>query len=171
MEWSGWGRGWGLPGKKGCRKALGPGEQTQPPKHWFVESEITSDRAGGQGLQGWSGRTREGSGSSSLSPSLSSSSTGKSAPCTKHTSVQGRWRGPLEATSAAGAGPGVPFTGALWVRPGCGGPPVGRQSLSRSHWPGCSGSPRGSWLGRWAPSSVTPHFRLTRPRACCLSGP
>lgn len=100
----------GLPGKKGCRKALGLGEQTQPPKHWFVELEVMSDRAGGQGLQDWSGRNREGSGSSSLSPSLSSSSTGKSAPCTKHTSVQGRWSGPLEATSAAGAGQGVPFT-------------------------------------------------------------
>lgn len=55
---------------------------------------------------------------------------------------------------------GLVLTGALWVQPGCGGPPVGRQSLSRSHWPGCSGSPRGSWLGGWAPSSVTPHFRL-----------
>ena len=75
----------GLPGKKGCRKALGAGEQTQPPKHWFVELEVTSDRAGGQGLQDWSGRNQEGSDSSCLSPSLSSSSTGKSAPCTKRT--------------------------------------------------------------------------------------
>lgn len=100
----------GLPGKKGCRKALGAGEQTQPPKHWFVELEVTSDRAGGQGLQDWSGRNQEGSDSSCLSPSLSSSSTGKSAPCTKRTPVQGRWRGPSEATSAVGAGPGEPFT-------------------------------------------------------------
>lgn len=161
----------GLPGKKGCRKALGAGEQTQPPKHWFVELEVTSDRAGGQGLLVWSGRNQEGSDSSCLSPSLSSSSTGKSAPCTKRTSVQGRWKGPSEAMSAAGAGPGEPFTGAVWVRPGCGAPTVGQQSLSQSHWPGCSGSPRGSWMGGWAPSSVTPRCHLTPPRVCCLSGP
>ena len=42
--------------------------------------------------------------------SLSSSSTGKSAPCTKHASAQGRQGGPSEPTSAAGARPGVPFT-------------------------------------------------------------
>lgn len=71
MEWSGWGRGGGAPRKEGVQKGTGSGEQTQPPKHWFVELEVMSDRAGGQGLQDWSGRNREGSGSSSLSPPLS----------------------------------------------------------------------------------------------------
>ena len=71
MEWSGWGRGGGAPRKEGVQKGTGSGEQTQAPKHWFVELEVMSDRAGGQGLQDWSGRNREGSGSSSLSPPLS----------------------------------------------------------------------------------------------------
>lgn len=59
-----------------------------------------------------------------------------------------------------GLADGLVLTGALWVQSGCGAPTVGQQSLSRSHWPGCSGSPRGSWLGGWAPSSVTPRCHL-----------
>lgn len=78
-----------------------------------------------------------------------------------------RLRGGEQATGVGadreevgGLADGLVLTGALWVRPGCGAPTVGQQSLSRSHWPGCSGSPRGSWLGGWAPSSVTPRCHL-----------
>lgn len=47
--------------------------------------------------------------------------TGKPAPCAPQASAQGRRRAP-RATSASGTRPGVPFAGALWVRPGWGAP-------------------------------------------------
>lgn len=117
---SGWKRG--VPEREGCRKAVGGGKRTQPPKHWMLSQRSRWAGLGGTGLQDWSGRSRGGPGSSSLSLSLSGSSTGKSAPRTKHASAQGRRRGPAEATSAAGTRPGVPFAGALWVWPGLGAP-------------------------------------------------
>lgn len=41
----GGGVGAGLPGEKG-QKGTEWGKETQPPKYWFVESEVMSNRAG-----------------------------------------------------------------------------------------------------------------------------
>ena len=67
------------PRREGGRKALSGGKETQPPKHWFVESEV--NRAGQLRAPGCSPDPP-----SLLS--LSSFSTGKSAPCTKCVSAR-----------------------------------------------------------------------------------
>lgn len=68
------------PREEGGRKALSGGKETQPPKHWLVESEVTSDRTGQL-------RAPDCSPDPPSSLSLSNSSTAKSAPCTKHVSA------------------------------------------------------------------------------------
>lgn len=98
------------PRRERCRKALSEGgKQTQPHKHWFVESEVISNRAG-QLRAPRPVRKEPGGvwGPFQLSLALKLfhwkiCSTHQSCLC------QGRQRGTSEVMSAARTGPGVPF--------------------------------------------------------------
>lgn len=43
-----------------------------------------------------------------------------------------------------------------WAQAVVGCLPAGRQHLPHSRWPGCSGCPKDGWVGRQAPTRVTP---------------
>lgn len=156
MEWLG--QGWGGSQERRGERHWVWGSRLSPPNTGFVELEVMSDRAGGQGLQDWSGK-EPGGGLAQLSLPLSLKLFHwKSAPCTSTPlSRAGGADLALEATSAAG----LAQVCLLPLRER----KKGHSRVSRSRVP-----PQGQCeLWEWNAGRWTPCWRRPAPEAATLS--